>query len=466
MAFTPALLAPSPLARALRPGGYSEAPLASALQPAPSSLFEILSQILGGDNGARDLPKLSAPSNLNNPEQNPAGVPVGVQRVSGRMTPTDTSVGAMAAASGNPYAARPGLLGSIFGADSGIGRWTAENRGLLQGFGQALLSPGMDFSDLHRYTAMDDERRFHAAEWDRGQMGKNSLLTSLDKYGSEFADIAEGLRSGYLDAGSAWTEMTKRRNDLAEQAKTAARNKGNAAFINDPELRAAVEAGAIPFADAYKLERSPDKFLNAGDGNILNTSSGEWLQAPGTEGPDLKDQFGYEKDLWAQYANSDPVKTFEAVKGGYERVMESAKQQSGAGDMAMLYGYMRMLDPGSVVRESEFAMAAQAGDFGEQVQGMVSRLLNGQRLPESQRQEFLNNAEKLYGAAAGNLTDINNQFTDRAGGYGVDPKRFIRQPEVYPAYGQPQQITDEAQYQALPSGTQYIAPDGTIRTKQ
>src|SRR6218665_4052915 len=112
MAFTPALLAPSPLARALRPGGYSEPPLTSALLSSqPTSLLEILSRALAGDR-TRDLPKLSAPSNLNTPEQNPSGQPVGggVQRVSGQMTPSNTSVGAIGRASGNPYVDDPGLL--------------------------------------------------------------------------------------------------------------------------------------------------------------------------------------------------------------------------------------------------------------------------------------------------------------------------------------------------------------------
>lgn len=165
---------------------------------------------------------------------------------------------------------------------------------------------------------------------------------------------------------------------------------------------------------------------------IVDPKTGEVL-GDYRDPPKPTDTFGSEKDLFQQYSNSDPVKTYETVKSSFERVKESAKQQSGAGDMGLIYGYMRMLDPGSVVRESEFAMAAQAGDYGEQIQGFVSRILNGQRLPESQRQEFLKNAEALYAQSAGNLADINAQFTERAKAAGVDPKRFIREPEKYDA---------------------------------
>jgi hypothetical protein len=151
----------------------------------------------------------------------------------------------------------------------------------------------------------------------------------------------------------------------------------------------------------------------------------------GSKGKDPGDAFGNEKDLFQQYSASDPVKTYEIVKTSYERVRESAAQQSGAGDLGLIYGYMRMLDPGSVVRESEFAMAAQAGDYGEQIQGLVSRILTGERLPESQRQEFVRSADALYQQTAGNLADINAQFTERATAAGVDPTRFIREPEAY-----------------------------------
>jgi hypothetical protein len=148
-------------------------------------------------------------------------------------------------------------------------------------------------------------------------------------------------------------------------------------------------------------------------------------------GIDQGDQFSNEKDLYSQYSGSDTVKNYGAVRDAYERVRQSAAQNNGAGDMGLIYGYMKMLDPGSVVRESEFAMAAQAGSYGEQIQGLVQRVLTGERLPPQVRQEFVQVAEKLYGEAAGNMEQTNAQFTDRATRYGVDPQSFLRVPETY-----------------------------------
>jgi hypothetical protein len=152
---------------------------------------------------------------------------------------------------------------------------------------------------------------------------------------------------------------------------------------------------------------------------------------PKAQADALKNDFANEKDLYSQYSNSDPVKTYETVKGAYERVRQSAALDTGAGDMGLIYGYMKMLDPGSVVRESEFAMAAQTGSYGEQIQGLVQRVLTGERLTPSQRQAFQQAAEKLYDEAAGNLNSVNSQFTGRATRYNVDPSSFIRSPESF-----------------------------------
>jgi hypothetical protein len=148
-----------------------------------------------------------------------------------------------------------------------------------------------------------------------------------------------------------------------------------------------------------------------------------------------KEAFNREKDLTGQYTGADPIKTYTVVRDSYERVRQSAEQNSGAGDMGLIYGYMKMLDPGSVVRESEFAMAAQAGSFGEQIQGLVTRIINGERLPETVRRQFVQNADSLYAEAAANAEAINDQFSTRAEEWGVDPTRFIRPVEQYEPFG-------------------------------
>lgn len=202
---------------------------------------------------------------------------------------------------------------------------------------------------------------------------------------------------------------------------------------------ARVESGLLDGKEAFQswyAESKPKepKYQEVG-GKLVKIDGDNITEAfdpfEGTGGVDPKEAFNREKDLTGQYTGADPIKTYTTVRDSYERVRESASQNTGAGDMGLIYGYMKMLDPGSVVRESEFAMAAQAGSFGEQIQGLVSRLVNGERLPDTVRKQFVDNADKLYEQAASNASEINDQFSTRASEWGVDPSRFIRPVEKY-----------------------------------
>lgn len=271
----------------------------------------------------------------------------------------------------------------------------------------------------------------------QGGLGRNSnALIGLGSGLLAGDDFAHGLAMG----GSGWRGGSEQDAVVAKQKKTEddrlQQINQTAAFLRSKgaeDLAAAVEGNMTTGSDAFgqwysQAHPKPAEAFTLGAGDTRYGADGSVI-AQGA--PDQQDQFGNEKDLFAQYAGSDPVKAYETVKSGYERVRQSSALQTGAGDMGLIYGYMKMLDPGSVVRESEFAQAAQAGSYGEQIQGWVSRIINGERLPDSVRGQFVQAADGIYKDTAANLGDINSQFSTRASRYGVDPSTFVRQPEAY-----------------------------------
>ena len=276
---------------------------------------------------------------------------------------------------------------SIFGANP-VSDWVAPRRNALMGLSAGFLAgdPSAAMRGAMQGSALDQQYAQEQAQLAEEAQAKNSTLEWLKQQG--YTDLVAGVEGGGLDMGTAWSEALRRGQPKAPQAP-------------------------------------------------IKVSAGETLLDPTTMqpiyqgAPDQKDAFGYEKDLFSQYSGSDPVKVYEEVKNGYERVRQSSALQTGAGDMGLIYGYMKMLDPGSVVRETEFAMAAQAGSYGEQIQGLVQRILSGERLPESVRAQFVEAAEGLYGETAANLEGINQQFETRANTYGVNPSTFIRRPEQF-----------------------------------
>lgn len=117
------------------------------------------------------------------------------------------------------------------------------------------------------------------------------------------------------------------------------------------------------------------------------------LEAAG--GLDPEKQFDFETKLRKEY--SDQTKDFQQVQEAHRRLL-SAKDDA-AGDLSLIFSYMKMLDPGSVVREGEFANAQNAGGVPDRVLNVYNRLRDGERLTPGQRKMFIGQGKALLDAA-------------------------------------------------------------------
>ena len=66
-----------------------------------------------------------------------------------------------------------------------------------------------------------------------------------------------------------------------------------------------------------------------------------------------------------------------------------AADPSGPNDLALIFGYMKVLDPGSVVREGEFANAENTAGIPGRVRNAYNKVREGQRLNAEQRANFI-----------------------------------------------------------------------------
>ena len=141
---------------------------------------------------------------------------------------------------------------------------------------------------------------------------------------------------------------------------------------------------------------------------------------------------------------------FTGQRDGFVRLRAAAADPSPAGDLAMIFNYMKILDPGSVVRESEFRTAAQTGSLPQRVQAAYNQITNGQKLSAAQRADFTNRGEALFNAANSQFEKDSSSFRDLAIKNGLDPDLFIRDVSVTdgdvsgtPAFGQNRQALKE-----------------------
>ena len=112
---------------------------------------------------------------------------------------------------------------------------------------------------------------------------------------------------------------------------------------------------------------------------------------------DPEKRFNMERSLAGDYQKRST--SMGASQRNLDIIQSSATDNSGAGDIALVTSFMKMLDPGSVVRETEFATAQNAGGLRATLEGTLTKLQGGQFLSDSQRKTFVNLANKYMQAA-------------------------------------------------------------------
>lgn len=202
-----------------------------------------------------------------------------------------------------------------------------------------------------------------------------------------------------------------------------------------PDLANAPDEVVAKIAPELWAKQFGGEGFTLGEGQTRYNAAGKPIASGPEKATDTlardKEAFDRESALFKEYQANEAVKTYQGVRNGYERVRASAKADSGPGDVSMIFAYMKMLDPTSVVREGEFATAENAGGVAPQLLNIYNRLLTGERLTPELRKQFLAAADQLYAETSANLQTLNEQMNSRSTGWGVDPTRILMQPEVY-----------------------------------
>jgi hypothetical protein len=171
-------------------------------------------------------------------------------------------------------------------------------------------------------------------------------------------------------------------------------------------------------ADAYRSEEARMKRAKVeDDARKERTRNAEHLDKLNKEKNDLENKMS--KDFMKG------SKVLVDTRDAYSRIRVSAQDPSAAGDLSMIFNYMKMLDPGSTVREGEFATAQNAAGVPERVRAFYANILRGERMTPPQRNDFLTRAEKIYDTIYANHRKFERQWRERADRAEVDPEDVI-----------------------------------------
>jgi hypothetical protein len=147
------------------------------------------------------------------------------------------------------------------------------------------------------------------------------------------------------------------------------------------------------------------------------------MEMKAVDTPDPKQMFDMETKLNKTYTTR--TADFTASKSDYQKMKDSAKEDSGAGDVALIFSFMKMLDPGSVVRESEFAIAQNSGGLLESLVVQYAKAKDGDRLSPKQRDNFLVLAKKYMSASSKHEVMVRGDLQNIVDDYKLNSKNVF-----------------------------------------
>ena len=101
----------------------------------------------------------------------------------------------------------------------------------------------------------------------------------------------------------------------------------------------------------------------------------------------------------------------------YDQAYKAARP--GAADMSMIFSFMKMLDPGSVVREGEFLVASKTGGQADFAIQYLKQIQDGSMLSDLVRKSFKDMALSLYSKAVSDMNVDHDRIVNRANLRGI-----------------------------------------------
>jgi len=291
-----------------------------------------------------------------------------------------------------------------------------------------LRTRGLDINEKTANANIGiNERAQTLAEKNSARAEGQQGLERVDKQIAEtMATVAETVKQG-LAAGRDPVAIQKAVSPLVDSVKRLAPFAKRDPATFDAQVGALLTgptqteaAGALLASETAKAQ---GKETGEGLGKIAAAKA---LQAAGV----VDENSGFKnKDEKVKAENSlrddfvkqaQPFITMRDAKNRLDNI-----DKTGAGDMTLVFQFMKMLDPGSTVREGEFATASNSGGVPSAIQGLYNKALGEGTIGTKARSEILGQANKIFEAAAVQHDKAATTFAGIAKRYKLDPDNVV-----------------------------------------
>lgn len=136
-----------------------------------------------------------------------------------------------------------------------------------------------------------------------------------------------------------------------------------------------------------------------------------------------------------EYREHPVTRQTDVVADSYNKIEALAEQagklRTGAGDRAVIYQVMKLMDPTTGVKEGEIATAEKSGGLDSRVVNAFNATFKGQVLSPEQRQDFVATARTILEKQLETQQKVYDAFSDTATRHSYNPlKAFGEKPKV------------------------------------
>ena len=154
------------------------------------------------------------------------------------------------------------------------------------------------------------------------------------------------------------------------------------------------------------------------------------------------DQIG---KLRTEFLGDPQIRKFQEVKDSVNQIIGLSSEQTPMAGIASVFTFMKILDPGSTVREGEAASAQNAAGVPERIRNYYNQLVSGNGLSVSQRKEMADVARVVYNQRLSGYNNKANIYRGLLIEQGADPDlQGVTLAEPFeisaPAEGQPKGV--------------------------
>lgn len=250
-----------------------------------------------------------------------------------------------------------------------------------------------------------------AAQYQR-QLGRAYFDEGLQRYGGDI-----GMAARYYHGGPNQKLWGPKTEEYARKVAGA----------GAPPAQPQSQPGVVNVRPA-KRKDAPSGYTYSADGTRLEAIPGGPADKSTATARNVQSDRKAETDFRKEFDSKKEVSGFKVARSSFNSLKSLAMKENPTpqDDIAIVFNYMKTLDPTSVVREGEFATAQNAAGVDESIRNLYNRARSGNRLNRQQRLQMAETALANYKAMREAYNATAEQFRGYAKDYGLNPDRVAR----------------------------------------